>query len=163
MRWRKQRTLTVRPLVIAGLLGAAAGAALEYLLDPDRGKRRRTMARDQLAATARRGFRSLNRTARWTAAKGYGLAQKVRHLTPEDPTPPNDVTLALKVESELGRHPARPRGRINVNAEDGVVVLRGEVDRPDQIQDLEAAVRAVPGARDVRNLLHLPGTPPPTT
>ena len=41
--------------------------------------------------------------------------------------------------------------------------LRGQVDRPELIHDLEEAVRKVPGVRGVENLLHLPGTPAPTS
>ena len=57
------------------------------------------------------------------------------------------------------RDPDIPKGRININAEGGVIVLRGELERPEQINAVEAAVRRVAGVRDVENLLHLPGTP----
>src|SRR3954465_12445060 len=40
----------------------------------------------------------------------------------------DDVTLTQKVESELYREAGAPKGRISVNAADGVVQLRGEVD-----------------------------------
>ena len=145
------------------LLGGVTGAALEYLLDPECGRRRRSLARDRLVATGRRGLRSVNRAARRTAARGYGLAQQVRHRTSAQPLPANDATLKSRVESELGRHPALPLGRVNINAEEGIVVLRGELDRPEQIQAFEAVVRTVAGVRDVENLLHLPGTPPPAS
>ena len=69
--------------------------------------------------------------------------------------------LAHKVETELCRDPSIDKERININAEDGVVVLRGELERPEQIRKLEEAVRKVPGVRDVRSHLHLPHTPPP--
>jgi hypothetical protein len=141
------------------LLAGAAGAALSYFLDPDQGRRRRNMARDRVAATFRRGFRRLARAGRAAAAEAYGLTQKATHLTPEDPFPPNDATLAHKVESEVFRDPDIPKGQININAEGGVIVLRGELERPEQINAVEAAVRRVPGVRDVENLLHLPGTP----
>jgi hypothetical protein len=54
-----------------------------------------------------------------------------------------------------------PKGNVNIAAQDGVVVLRGQVERPDQIESLEARVRKVHGVRDVENLLHLPDTPAP--
>jgi osmotically-inducible protein OsmY len=54
-----------------------------------------------------------------------------------------------------------PKGQINVNAERGVVVLRGQVERPELLEALEARVRNVKGVRAVENLLHLPGSPPP--
>ena len=46
---------------------------------------------------------------------------------------------------------------INVNCVDGVAFLRGEVDRPDLIELIDARVRRVYGVRDVVNLLHTPG------
>jgi osmotically-inducible protein OsmY len=85
--------------------------------------------------------------------------RKATHRSPEDPFPPNDVTLARKVESDLFRDPDVPKGRINVNAEGGIIVLRGELGRREQIEAVEAAVRRIPGVREVENLLHLPGTP----
>lgn len=130
-----------------------------YFLDPDRGRRRRNMARDRAAAASRGSLRRAARTGRVLAANAYGLSWKVRHRAPEDPFPPNDVTLVKKVESEVFRDPDIPKGRINVNAEGGVIVLRGELDRPEQIKAVEAAVKRVPGVRDVENLLHLPGMP----
>ena len=47
-----------------------------------------------------------------------------------------------------------PKGKINVNAENGKVVLRGEVDSPELIDDLVAKARNVQGVQDVENLLH---------
>jgi osmotically-inducible protein OsmY len=119
------------------------------------------MAWQQLGATVRRSAQRVTRTTRSTVAQASGLAQKAMHLRPAEPSVPDDATLAQRVESELGRHPAWPSARINLNAEHGVIVLRGEVDQPEQIHALEEFVRAVPGVRDVENLLHLPGTAAP--
>jgi osmotically-inducible protein OsmY len=49
-----------------------------------------------------------------------------------------------------------------VNAEDGVVYLRGEAPTSGMIDDLVAETRQIQGVRDVENLLHLPDTPAPT-
>ena len=65
------------------------------------------------------------------------------------------------MESAIFRDPAVPKGRININAERGRVVLRGEVDQVEQISALEAAARQMLGVTDVENLLHIPGTPAP--
>jgi osmotically-inducible protein OsmY len=47
-----------------------------------------------------------------------------------------------------------------VQALAGVVELRGQIDDPAVIEDLERRARNVTGVRDVRNLLHLPGQTP---
>ena len=147
--------------MLTPLLAGLDGAALAYFLDPDQGRRRRNITRDRVASTLRRGSRNLARTGRQAAAEAYGLSRKATYLTPRDEPPPNDATLSQRVESEVFRDPDIPKGRINVNAEQGVVVLRGEVDRPEQIRSVETAVRRVSGVVDVENLLHLPDTPAP--
>ena len=144
-------------------LAGALGAALAYFLDPQNGKRRRNMTRDRTFAFFRRLARRSERTGRGVAAEAYGVSQKVTHLKEEPKPQPDDVTLARKVETEIFRDPDVPKGQIDVNAEEGVVFLRGEVEPPEMIRDLEEKTRSVQGVRDVRNLLHPPGTPAPTS
>jgi osmotically-inducible protein OsmY len=72
----------------------------------------------------------------------------------------NDPALARKVESEIFRPADAPKGQVNVQALAGVVELRGQIDDPAVIEDLERRARNVTGVRDVRNLLHLPGQTP---
>ena len=64
-------------------------------------------------------------------------------------------------QCEVFRDPDIPKGQININAEDGRIVLRGQMERPDQIRTIEKAVRKVHGVREVQNLLHLPDMPAP--
>jgi hypothetical protein len=73
----------------------------------------------------------------------------------------DDTELAHKVESVVFRDPSLPKGKVSINAEDGNVFLRGQVDTPDTIVRIEKAVRAVEGVETVENLLHVPGTPAP--
>ena len=149
------------PFVRSVLVGALAGAIIMYFCDPAQGKLRRNMASDMLAARARRLLRLIARTGRTAAADAYGASQKVAHMQPEHWSVPNDATLARRVETELLRDRNIPKGRININAEAGIVVLRGEIDHPKQIREIEDAVGRMPGVRGVHNLLHLPGTPVP--
>ena len=142
-------------------IGAALGAALTWFFDPQNGARRRNMTRDKVVAFFRQGGRKAGRASRGVAAEAYGLKQKATHLREEEKPQPDDVTLARKVESEIFRDADAPKGRVNVNAEDGVVFLRGEVNDESMIKDLENAARKVQGVREVENLLHTPGTPAP--
>jgi osmotically-inducible protein OsmY len=77
--------------------------------------------------------------------------------------PIDDITLAHKVESELFRRTGVPKGRISVNAENGVVFLRGVIDREEDIARMEAGTRQIGGVRDVENLLHTRGTSAPAS
>ena len=72
-----------------------------------------------------------------------------------------DVTLARQVESELFREEHAPKGQISVNAANGVVQLRGQVEQPELIDELVQRAHSVQGVRDVENLLHLPGQEAP--
>jgi osmotically-inducible protein OsmY len=74
----------------------------------------------------------------------------------------NDPALARKVESELFRGEEIPKGSISVNAEYGVVYLRGEVPSRELMDELTTRTRAVDGVRAVENLTHLPGEPAKT-
>jgi osmotically-inducible protein OsmY len=143
-------------------LAAAAGAAIAYFFDPTSGRRRRAMTRDRTAGLVRQGRRRIGRVQRAAEAEAYGLSQKARHLREEPKATPDDATLAHKVETEIFRDADVPKGQINVNAENGIVVLRGEVGTPEMIRDLEERARKVQGVQEVENLLHLPGTPAPT-
>ena len=71
----------------------------------------------------------------------------------------NDATLKDRVESELLRDAAIPKGAININAEQGVVVLRGEVPDDDMRSALATRAAEIHGVWYVENLLHLPGEP----
>ncbi len=138
-------------------LGAAIGALLSYFFDPQQGRGRRKQAVDRTAAFARK--RAV-RAGRGVAAEAYGVAKKVQHVR-EEPKEFDDATLANKVRSEALRRAEISAEGVSVNVQDGVVQLRGEVERPELIEELVDRVRKVQGVRDVENLLHLPGTEAP--
>jgi osmotically-inducible protein OsmY len=143
-------------------LAGALGALLAYFFDPDSGRRRRKMAIQRAGGLVRRTARGAARTRRGVAAQTSGMAARAQHLKEEEKPEPDDVTLARKVETEIFRDADVPKGQINVNAEGGVVYLRGEVEQPDMIEELESKARDVQGVREVENLLHLPGQEAPT-
>jgi osmotically-inducible protein OsmY len=140
--------------------GAAAGAPPAHYLDPDSGRRRRHMLRDQTVAKARHGKRDAIRQADYVAGKAKGAfadatpsADRVEDV--------DDVTLARKVETEIFRDEAAPKGNVSVNAESGTVYLRGMVAEEEWIERLAEQARKVDGVKAVKNLLHRPGTPAP--
>jgi hypothetical protein len=147
-----------RGFAIAGA-GAAVGAALTFVLDPDRGHARRARLADQARARRRRLSRRMNRRARYTVGVLRGLAHRITH--PLGPSPIDDAMLVQKVKSEaLGSEPFA-HWPIAVDAADGEVMLRGELVDSSLVKDLEDRVRHVRGVREVKSLLHAPGTPAP--
>ena len=149
---RSGRTIPPAAMFVAGAGTAWLGTWLD--------RRRRHTARDRLAAAARHAGTAVDRKARYTAgvAKGavYEATGPVRRAGREY----DDVTLKRKVESELFRPAGAPKGRVDVNVQDGIVELRGQLDGTEEIEALAEAAARVDGVRDVHNLLHTPGTPP---
>jgi osmotically-inducible protein OsmY len=142
----------------------ALGALVAYFSDPSAGRRRRHTARDRALSRVRRGERRAMGRARRAESHAAGIARRTvnaRRFGRREPV--DDVTLAHKVESELSRLAGVPKGQIVINAEEGVVFLRGVVEREDDIERLEAATRRIAGVREVENLLHLTGTPAPAS
>ncbi|HZQ38274.1 MAG TPA: BON domain-containing protein [Dehalococcoidia bacterium] len=144
----------------AVLLAGLGGAALVYLFEPDAGRRHRALLRDKAASFWRRGRRRARRLSRRGTHTLQGQWGRITRPGHSD-EPVDSVTLTQRVESEVFRDPTLPKGRINVNAENGVIELRGQLDSAEQIERIVARVRQVPGVLDVANLMHLPGTPAP--
>jgi osmotically-inducible protein OsmY len=145
------------------ILAALGGLAAMFFLDPDRGKRRRALARDRGAGLVRRAQEVSERLQRRVVSDTYGVSQRLTHPGVTQETPPNDAALAQKVMTELFRDRRIPKASINVSAEQGIVQLRGQVEHPEQILEIEGRVRRIPGVADVEVLLHLPNTPAPTS
>ena len=146
----------------APLIGAGAtGAVLAYFFDPDRGRSRRTKARDMIAGRMRRVARGAERKTRYLAGKASGVRERTAHELARDTfeQPLDDATLKDKVMSEVLGGSRFDKSRIVINVENGMVVLRGEADTPDDLKRLEKAVRKLPGVIDVENLMHIKGSP----
>ena len=101
------------------------------------------------------------RFARHATSEVVGRGKRVLHALPHEEPELDDATLAHKVETILFRDREVPKGQINVNAENGIVFLRGEVNGPNLVNTLEDRVRKVKGVKGVENLLHLSGQPAP--
>ena len=70
----------------------------------------------------------------------------------------NDPALAAKVESEVFRDQQIPKDKLSVNAENGVVYVRGELPDQETMDELVARTRKVEGVQGVENLTHLAGS-----
>ena len=124
------------------LLGAAAGgAAAWFLKNNDAAKAQVDRYAGQLKGAAQ------------NVTPGAGREPADERL--------NDPALARKVESEVFRDEDIPKGKISVNAEYGVIYLRGEVPNAEVMEELGVRARRVDGVRAVENLTHLPDEAPP--
>ncbi len=113
----------------------AFGAALAYFFDPANGPERRKTAIKKLAKAA------------------DGIRAKVKAPKPED------EVLARKVEAELFSGAGAAQDRIDVNAESGKIVLSGEAESPEMIDELVAKAKNVDGVEEVESLLQAPPAP----
>lgn len=148
-------------VVAAAVVGGLVGAVAEYLLDPARGHARRAGLRQRSAAAVRRPVRRVRRTAARNAAFLRGRAHRMGHRLSRSDVPVDDRTLVDRVRSEVFGRRRFGRFSVNIDAVEGVVTLRGQLDDQDAIRDLEAAVGKVAGVRRVENLLHTPDTVAP--
>ncbi|HEX6584971.1 MAG TPA: BON domain-containing protein [Thermoleophilaceae bacterium] len=144
----------IAALLVAGGLGALA----EYFFfDRQHGARRRHVVRDRTGAALRRRSRGAVRRAKYLEGVAEGAAYKAAHAVPGvggHKEPPDDLTLAQKVESIAFRKAGVPTGQVSVNADNAVIYLRGHVGSDDQIEELVRAARAIEGVKGVKNLLH---------
>jgi osmotically-inducible protein OsmY len=134
----------------------AAGLAAGYFLDPDSGKRRRHIVRDRALALFRKGADTTRRQAEYRTGQVEGKVEAAKSKARPEKPAPNDQALAERVKSEIFQPADAPKGSVNVNVEHGVVYLRGEVKRPDEIKKLVEQAGSIDGVAGVENLLHTP-------
>jgi hypothetical protein len=157
----RRTALTMPAAAAAG--GLALGALLEYFLDPRTGRRRRHIARDRALSQLRRGERRAAVRARRAESHAVGVARRTINARRRQAEAFDDLTLAQKVESQLHRRAGIPKGQVSVNAEDGVVFLRGVLEHQDDIERVADAAWRIAGVRAVENLIHAIGTPAPAS
>jgi osmotically-inducible protein OsmY len=131
--------------LLSFMAGAAIGAGLMFLLDPDRGTRRRALARDQALSAGRRAGDQLGARARHLGNRARGLVASARSRFQAEQA--DDEVVEERVRAELGRVVSHPSPVI-VQVEHGVVTLSG----PILTAEREALIGAVRGVRGVRDL-----------
>ena len=134
------------------VFGIAIGAGLMYLFDPDRGRRRRALLRDQVVHGAHE-----------VEDLGGGVASRARHLRnrargavhePRSRLTRHEVDdriLEARVRAELGRL-VPDASAVAVSSEHGRVTLRGHA-AADDFSHIVDGVQNVPGVHDVINRL----------
>jgi hypothetical protein len=151
--------LAIPAAVAAGALGAIA----MYYADPQSGRRRRALVRDKVAhyrnLLTRKAPRTAERRGRFFRGRARGLQHDV--LPRARGAEADNQTLVARVRSEVLRGHGVKAGEIHVDAYEGTVTLRGQLESADEIRAICRATQRVDGVREVRSYLHLPGTPPP--
>jgi osmotically-inducible protein OsmY len=131
------------------LAGIGIGAVLMYLLDPERGGRRRAMMRDQVVSLLKTSGRDMRDRAVDVRNRIGGKVVEARNAHQADE--PSDQQLEARVRSQLGHHVEHVRP-IEVSVDAGCVTLRGPV-LVTELDEVISTVRSVRGVHDVVNQL----------
>ena len=148
---RDDSTIRAAAMLFGGL---GLGAALMYVLDPERGRRRRALARDKAVRATRKAGDSIGAHSRDWKNRAKGIAAEVSSLTRSEAA--SDPVLEERVRAEIGRAVSTP-GAIEVASIGGVVTLSGAV-LANEVDELISAVRGVRGVEDVQNRLEMHAT-----
>jgi uncharacterized membrane protein len=133
------------------LSALGVGAALMYLLDPERGNRRRKLIMDQLTHARRTSSNTLGTTARDLRNRAQGVVASTRSKLMRKRA--DDAILVGRVRSQLGRLVSHP-GAITVDVMNGRAILSGAV-LADEVDQLIDGVRAVRGVKAVEDQLRI--------
>ena len=127
--------------------GAALGAGVMYMLDPDRGNRRRALCRDQLLSAGNKTGMYAGKLSRDLRNRAQGLVAETRARFRHEEVP--DEVLVSRVKAELGRHAVHHRA-LEITASGGRVTLRGPAlaGEADELLRAVSSVRGVTGVDD---------------
>lgn len=131
------------------LAGAAFGAGMMYALDPDAGRRRRALTRDQFTRARIKTRETASATARDLLNRSYGIMAGARSRLFESGV--EDEVLEQRVRSKFG-YVVRNPSAIDARVDSGRVTLTGSV-RADEVDQLIGEVSAVRGVSAVENRL----------
>ena len=136
---------------LARVAGAALlGVVAMYMLDPDKGKRRRALIGDKAYSVLSDARQALGAATRDAAHRIEGLRARARRLVSDAPVP-DDLQLIERVRARMGRLVSHPHA-IQVGANNGRVTLSGPVLRHEVARLLDA-IRSVWGVTSVEDRL----------
>ena len=127
------------------LIGAAVGGAAMYFFDPNRGRRRRALLRDQALKAVGNARDTLDAGQRDFANRSRGVAAQARGWFTRPKL--GDEVLVERVRAKIGRYVAHP-GAIEVAANEGHVTLTGSILSHEH-DDFLKALRSMPGVSGV--------------
>lgn len=107
------------------LIGAALGGTAMYFFDPDRGRRRRALVRDQAVRATRRTGELFEAGARDLSNRASAVPHRL-HAALHHHDSVADSVVAERVRAKLGRYVSHP-GAIDVAVDRGRVTLSGSI------------------------------------
>jgi uncharacterized membrane protein len=122
-----------------------------YFFDPQGGRRRRALLRDQWQHTTRKIQEGQRVVVRDAANRAHGLIAEANRVVKRQGNTPDDVVLIERVRAALGRAVSHPHA-IEVQSSDGIVTLAGPI-LTHEVVNLVDCVKGVRGVRDVENRL----------
>ena len=135
---------------LAFLMGLSLGSCVMFVLDPDRGGRRRALIRDRLVSAAHETHDAVTGATTHLGNRATGKLARIKRRF-FGPMTVSDRVLADRVRAQLGRLVSHPRA-VDVTARHGVVEVSGPVLR-DERASLLAAIAFVPGIVKVEDRL----------
>jgi osmotically-inducible protein OsmY len=132
---------------VALIGGVGLGAALMYVFDPDRGKRRRALLRDKVEAAGNRAVEKAEKMRRDIGNRAYGVVAETKSIFRHDEV--SDGVLVDRVRSRLGRIPVHV-GAFDISAHEGTVTLKGQI-LAAELPEVLRATRFVRGVKAVDN------------
>lgn len=139
----------------AVLGGMGLGAGLMFLLDPQSGRRRRSLMADKANAWSRDTACAIGKQSRNAKNHARGLVAEVRGAVRREVV--DDDVLVERVRSAMGRAVSHPSA-IEVSVTDGHVCLTGKV-LAAEVPGLLTAVHRVRGVHAVEDCLEVSDVP----
>jgi uncharacterized membrane protein len=146
------RDVDTQRLLTTLLASVALGAVAMFVLDPDKGRRRRAVARDKARSLLGDTRDAFGVAARDASHRMQGWRARARRLLAHDDAP-DDLRLIERVRARMGRLVSHPHA-IQVGANAGRVTLSGPILAHEAGRFVEA-VGAVWGVSEVEDRLIL--------
>ena len=134
-------------LFVAG--GIGLGAGIVYVLDPNRGRRRRGLVRDRITHLVGVADYALGATVRDVTNRTRGVIVESRAMLYREDVP--DDVLERRVRSKLGHYVSHPAS-IGVVVHEGRVFLSGPI-LASEVEPFLGAIRRVHGVQGIENRL----------
>ncbi len=132
--------------ITKSLASAALGAAVMFWLDPNGGRRRRSLARERIGSVGHDLNQTLSAAGRDLGHRAKGMGAQIRSRFSRDRV--SDQVLAERVRSALGRAVSHPSAIDVSTTRDGWVRLNGAI-LAREYPELLDAVCSVRGVREI--------------